>query len=782
MAVLPIGEQLRLTVAQKEHCLRGGGRQSHQHGEDILWLMGWADNVIEEELIRKEMYEEFLDSKKVIAHVSGFDVPDSAIHPKLYDFQRDIVRWACKRGKSAVFADCGLGKSFIQLAWAWLVSRFGVVLIVAPLAVARQTIGEGQKLGIQVSYVKDRSELGAFGIHITNYERLDAFIDADLAGIVCDESSILKSIEGATRDLLLSEFTGIPYRLCCTATPCPNDIAELANHAEFLGVMKRNEMLASFFVHDQDGWRLRGHAAKPFYRWLASWSMALKSPEDLGYDGTLFKLPELRIVDETVLTGWRKPGELFAGNLKGITDRADVRKSSVSDRVARAAAIANAASGQVIVWCGLNGEASEAAKAIDGAINIQGSDSPEEKAELLEKFQRGEFRVAVTKSKIWGFGTNLQNCAVMIFLGMSDSYESYYQCIRRCWRYGQKNPVTAYVVVTDHEIGIVDNVRRKEQEAEALSREIITAAKEYEMSELGRMKADGELMQESEYRGESWRVIQSDCVKAMGMLPGNSMDLSVFSPPFLSLYQYSASDADMGNSKDHKTFFSHFGFMIAELLRITKPGRNACVHVAQVATTLSTHGVIGLTDFRGKTIQAFVDAGWVYHGEVCIDKDPQAQAIRTHTKGLMFVQLKKDASWLRPALADYILVFRKPGENEIPIHPDITNEDWIEWARPIWYGIRESETLNTSEARNEEDDRHICALQLGTIERCVRLWSNAGEHIFSPFAGIGSEGYEAVRLGRRFTGCELKPLYAKTAAKNLTEAERKSVAQLGLFK
>ncbi len=235
-------------------------------------------------------YQEFLSTKRIVAEAFGFEIKPRAIDKRLYDFQRDIVRWSLKRGRSAVFADCGLGKSFIQVEWAKHVSKLGPVLILAPLAVARQTISEARKLDVAVAYVKSPIDIRA-GLNITNYERLADFVGRELAGIVCDESSILKSIDGATRDLLLTEFTGIPYRLCCTATPCPNDIAELANHAEFLGVMKRNEMLASFFVHDQDGWRLRGHAAKPFYRWLASWSMALKSPADLGYDASRFILP-----------------------------------------------------------------------------------------------------------------------------------------------------------------------------------------------------------------------------------------------------------------------------------------------------------------------------------------------------------------------------------------------------------------------------------------------------------------------------------------------------------
>lgn len=262
-----------------------------------------------------------------------------------------------------------------------------------------------------------------------------------------------------------------------------------------------------------------------------------------------------------------------------------------------------------------------------------------------------------------------------------------------------------------------------------------------------------------------------DSVEVMKGIPDNSIGLSVYSPPFMSLYTYSPTERDVGNSKTEDEFFHHYGYIIDELLRTTMPGRNTCVHVAQVPAMLVRDGYIGLKDFRGKTIQAYEDHGWVYHGEVCLDKDPQAQAIRTHSKGLLFVQLKKDSSWLRPALADYILVFRKPGENPVPIKPDLTNEEWIEFARPIWYGIKESDTLNVAEGRDSEDERHICPLQLGTIERCIRLWSNPGETVLSPFAGIGSEVYMAVKLGRRGVGIELKESYFRTAVKNLQRAK-----------
>jgi len=273
-------------------------------------------------------------------------------------------------------------------------------------------------------------------------------------------------------------------------------------------------------------------------------------------------------------------------------------------------------------------------------------------------------------------------------------------------------------------------------------------------------------------RGDDWTLVNGDCVEELGRVADNAVDLSVYSPPFISLYTYTASERDIGNCASTAEFFQHYAFVMRELLRVTKLGRVTCAHVAQVPAMLGRDGYIGMKDFRGKTIEAYEAEGWIYHGEVCIDKDPQAQAIRTKSKSLLFVQLRKDSSWMRPALADYILVFRKPGENVVPIQPDITNEEWIQWARPIWYGIRESDTLQVAPARDEEDERHICPLQLGTIERCVRLWSNPGELVLSPFAGIGSEGYEAVRLGRRYLGMELKPSYFRVAARNLRTASQ----------
>jgi len=291
--------------------------------------------------------------------------------------------------------------------------------------------------------------------------------------------------------------------------------------------------------------------------------------------------------------------------------------------------------------------------------------------------------------------------------------------------------------------------------------------------------ADGRLeYSETEESGDGWTLKMGDCVRRVREIDDSSVHFTLFSPPFASLYTYSASEHDIGNSRGYEQFFEHFRYLVPELLRVTKPGRRCAVHVQQVTTTKATHGVIGWRDFRADVVKLFVSQRWVYDGEVVIDKDPQAQAIRTKSKALMFVQKNKDSSWCRPAMADYILLFRHPAENELPVVPDVTNEEWILWARPIWYGIRESDTLNVAEARSDKDERHIAPLQLGTIERCIRLWTNPGETVLSPFAGIGSEGYQSIKLGREFVGVELKPEYFRVACSNLRAAV---VSKLTLF-
>ena len=722
-------------------------------------------------------YAEFLRTKRQLAPVLGKrDI--GAVHPMLFPFQADLTRWAVRKGRAALFADTGLGKTFMQLEWARLIGER--TLIVAPLSVARQTVREAQKIGLDVAYT--RGEV-CDGISITNYEMVQHFDPANYPAVVLDESSILKALDGATRRELTEMFSETPYRLACTATPAPNDIAEIGNHSEFLGVMPHHEMLSAFFVHGsldtgKDGWRLKGHAEDAFYRWLASWGMAVRRPSDLGYEDDGFILPPLAIRPEFVAADYVPEGQLFFGGLKGITDRSAVRKATLDKRVQRAADLVNDSGEQWIVWHGLNAEGDALLRAIPGAVLVEGSQSPEEKAARLESFQDGAYRVLVTKPAIAGFGMNFQNAAHMAFVGLSDSWESYYQSIRRSWRFGQSRAVEVAIVLSDAEAAIYENVMAKEQEALRMQSRLIEHVAEFEREEI-EGAPEPVTYETAETVRDGWRMMLGDSAERMAEIADESIDLSVFSPPFMSLYTYSPSERDMGNSRTGDEFWHHFGFLIDSLLRVTRPGRNCAVHVQQIPTTVAHDGVTGLRDFRGEVVRAFIEHGWVFHGEVTIDKDPQAQAIRTKAKGLLFVQKDRDRSWLRPAFADYILVFRKPGENVTPIRSDeVNNEDWIEWARPIWYGIRESATLNAAEAREQKDERHIAALQLETIRRCILLWSNADELVLDPFAGIGSTGYVAVQNGRRFVGIELKRSYYEAAVRNIERADSRLV--LGL--
>lgn len=722
-------------------------------------------------------YAEFLKSKRIIYRSVGLEVTSGSVHEMLFPFQRDLTAWAARKGRAAIFADTGLGKTLMQLEWARLTGER--TLIIAPLSVGRQTVREASKIGLDVHYVRSSEAADATvgaQIFITNYEMIDKFSPDQFGAVVLDESSILKALAGKTRRKLTDMFADTLYKLCCTATPAPNDIAEIANHAEFLGIMTRTNMLAAFFVHDDKGWRLRGHAEEAFYRWLASWGMSVKKPSDLGYSDDRFILPPLNVEPVFVKTDYCPEGQLFFTGLRGIGHRSQVRKATLDVRVAAAAKRINGDEEQWIAWCGLNAESKMLTELVLGAVEVCGSDKLEKKINALEGFQEGHFRVLVTKPRIAGFGLNLQNAHKMVFVGLSDSWEAYYQCTRRCWRFMQEKPVDVYVILADVEDAIWQNVQRKNKEAERMSERLIECIKEFEKDELGGDGLNGYVYEADTVTDEDFTLMLGDSVERLAEISDESVDLSIFSPPFLDLFTYSPSERDLGNSHTPEEFFEHFGYIIDHLLRVTRPGRICAVHTADVPALLSKDGYIGLKDFPGKVIAAFEDRGWIYHGRVTIDKNPQAQAIRTHAKALLFAQLDKDSSWSRPAIGDYILAFRKPGENDAPITPvkngELTRDLWIEWAHPVWYGIRESNTLQYTTARGANDDKHICPLQLETIERCIKLWSNPGETVLSPFAGIGSEVYQAVRFGRRGIGIELKSGYFRIAVRNLKDAVR----------
>jgi len=731
-------------------------------------------------------YSKFLKSKTIENKNSGIEVQTEQINSKLFPFQKQIIQWTLKKGKTAIFADCGLGKSFMQLEWARLINK--KTLILCPLAVAKQTIKEAEKLNIRIKYVRDQSEIES-KISITNYEMVEHFNATQFDAVVLDESSILKSVNGKTKTKLIEMFQSTPYKLCCTATPAPNDVAEFANHAEFLNIATRQEMLSMFFVNDAshgEGWRLKGHAKNKFYKWLASWSIMLKLPSDIGFGDDGYILPNLNIYPEFVDVDSKEMAEqmgvLFIASLEGIKGRSRVRKLTIEEKVKRAVEIINKNDEQWIVWCGLNDEGRILHKELNGQSSLlEGQHTIDYKIDKTNDFLDNKTKVLISKTKISGFGLNLQNCHNQLFLGLSDSYETYYQAIRRSWRFGQKKPVNIHIVLSDLEHVILDNVLKKEKTTKETSKMMVENMSEFQKEELGLLQSSNDKYSEEKIVANDFTLYRGDCVEQMKNIKDESVDFSIFSPPFASLYVFSDSERDMSNCKNYQDFFCHFKYFLKEQYRVVKPGRISAVHVAQLATTLNHDGFIGIKDFRGKIINLFLDQGFNFHGEVAIDKSPEVQAVRNHVKGLMFSQLHKDSSWCRVGLADYLLLFRKPGENIVPIKPNITNEQWKKWARPIWYDINETNVLNTKQAKARADERHMTPLQLDLIERAIILWSNPRETVFSPFAGIGSEGYQAVKQNRKFVGTELKQEYFNMAYLNLERAiSEKNQVELAL--
>lgn len=416
-------------------------------------------------------YEDFICEK--LSFIGGKGIEPRDISVGLFDFQEALTRWALKRGRAAIFADTGLGKTRMQLAWAEQIP--GDVLILAPLAVAEQTVAEGVSMGIHVTHCRTSEDVRP-GINITNYERLHRFNVGRFAGVVLDESSIIKHHDSKTLSLLLEAFRTTDYKLCATATPSPNDWTELGTHAEFLGICTRAEMLSEFFVHDggeTQVWRLKGHARQQFWRWVSSWGAMVKSPSDLGFDGSRFKLPPIHVHQHIVECDVEaSDGKLFALEAQTLSERRDARRASMKERVAECAAIVNANDRPWVVWCDLNAESEALTREIRGAVEVKGADSVEHKENTLKGFAKGEFRVIVTKPRIAGFGLNWQHCADMAFVGVADSFESYYQAVRRCWRFGQKKQVGVHVFTSSLEGAVLANLRRKEEDAKVMGEQL----------------------------------------------------------------------------------------------------------------------------------------------------------------------------------------------------------------------------------------------------------------------------------------------------------------------
>lgn len=722
-------------------------------------------------------YMQFLDSKKAKRVESGFIVNDGDLNPSLFDFQKYCVKRALAVGKFALFEDCGLGKTIQQLEWADKVCKHinRPVLILAPLAVISQTIKEGEKFGYKVS------ELGctifdqdlATGIYITNYDNMEN-IDACLfGGVVLDESSILKNFQGKTRTQLIEDFRNTPYKLACTATPSPNDTTEICNHAEFLDVMSRSEMLAMYFVHDggsTSDWRLKGHAKQTFWDFVSTWAVMLNKPSDIGFDDDGYQLPPLNMIEEVVVTPKRDNGMLFNTMAVSATEYHKELRDTYKLRLDRVADIVRNSEENFIIWIGHDDEGKYLRSLIPDAVEVKGSDNKQYKKDTLIGFGRGEFRVLITKLKIAQFGLNYQNCHNQIYASLDFSFEATYQGIRRSYRFGQTESVNVYLVTTDTMQNVKDSFEKKQQAFHDMQKAMTEAMNRNIKNQIQLRKMEVT----NEYKSENCHIRLGDCVQLIQSVPDESVGFSIFSPPFAELYTYSDKLEDMGNSKDYKEFFTAFKYLVKELYRVMWSGRNVAVHCMDLPIQKGKEGYIGLRDFSGMILQAFQEVGFVYHSRVTIWKNPVTEMQRTKALGLLHKQVKKDAAMSRVGIPDYLMVFRKDGDHNHPVHCDISVDTWQKYASPVWMDIDYSNTLNASRGRDENDERHICPLQLDTIDRAITLWSNEGDTVLTPFLGIGSEVHEAIKLKRFGVGFELKESYFNEAVKNCKRMEQES--------
>jgi len=715
-------------------------------------------------------YQEFLQGKIKTVQESGFEVEESQLNPNLFDFQKYIVKRALKAGRFAIFADCGLGKTFMQIEWARLVSERTKqpVLILCPLAVAGQTIKEGQRFGINIERLK--SDVFDQGVYISNYEQLDNIDCSVFSGVVLDESSILKNYEGATKSLVINRFLETSYKLACTATPSPNDPMELGNHSEFLNTMTRSEMLAMYFVHDggeTSKWRIKGHCESVFWEWVSQWAVMLSKPSDIGFSAKGYDLPDLNLIEKQVITNQRNNGSLFNDVAISATEFNQELRLTKIERLENVLEIVNNSKENFIIWVKQNEEGEYLRKMIPDAVEVKGSDSPEYKEKMLLGFGNNEFRVLITKAKIAQFGLNYQNCHNQIFASLDFSFEGLYQAIRRSYRFGQNNHVNIYLITTDTMQNVVNSIKTKQAQFEEMQKQMGIAVNK----NLNNTIKTKSMREFKEYKSENCHIMLGDCVEMIKKVPDNSIGMSIFSPPFASLYTYSDELEDMGNSKDQKEFEIAFRFLVKELFRVLWSGRNVAVHCMDLPIQKGKEGYIGLRDFSGLIRQVFESEGFIYHSRVTIWKDPVVEMQRTKALGLLHKQVKKDAAMSRVGIPDYLLVFRKGGEHEHPVKCEINVDTWQKYASPVWMDIDYGDTLNFTSARDERDEKHICPLQLPTIERAITLWSNKGDTVLTPFLGVGSEVYKAIELDRKGIGFELKTSYYDVAEKNVKAAE-----------
>ena len=720
-------------------------------------------------------YTKFLETKTKSHISSGFDIDESELSNHLFDFQKFAVKWSLKLGRSALFEDCGLGKTAQMLEWAkQVVKHTGKpVLILAPLAVVGQTIQESIKFKCEIEKLSSNDLEPK--TYITNYEQIDNYDVEKFEGVVLDESSILKGKDSKTKAKLIDRFLMTPYKLCCTATPSPNDHMELGNHSQFLGSMSYLEMLAMYFVHDggeTSKWRLRKHAEKDFWKFVSSWGLAIDNPKTLGFTDKDYTLPKINFIEHFIDVETDSLNLFGEAAVSATELNSDLRKS-LNDRVAKAEEIVNEKPNeQWILWGLQNAETQLLSKTVDDSINVQGSDKPDVKAKNLLGFANNDFNTLITKASIASFGMNYQNCSNMIFVSYDFKFEAFYQAVRRCYRFGQTKEVNVHLIIPKSQM----NVRKSILEKEAKHKEM--------MHKMSLNSAENNIFKKvvnphDDVKTDDYWLMNGDCVERSKEIPDNHLDLVVFSPPFAELYVYSDKEADMGNVSNYEQFREHFAYLIPQIKRTLKQGRICAVHCMDLPIQKGKEGFIGLRDFSGMIKDMFLEENFIYHARTTIWKNPVTEMQRTKALGLLHKTIKKDSVMSRVGIPDYVLFFRNEGDNLTPIKHQDTHERepnylpvdlWQKYASPVWYDIDYSRTLQYRSGRDGNDEKHICPLQLDTIERVIHLYSNEGDTVGSFFGGIGSEGYQSVKMKRKSVSIELKESYFNLNKKNHKDA------------
>jgi len=768
-------------------------------------------------------YQEFLETKRKSIIESGFEINENDLNPMLFDFQKFTVKRALNAGKYAIFADTGQGKTPMQLEIADKViphlEKDKYVQILAPLAVTGQTIKEGIKFGVHVGRNGDDSI-----IQICNYEQIDNINFSKIGCLIIDESSILKNESGKFRNKLIELSKNIPYKFCFSALPSPNDPTEMGNHSEFLDAMTYNEMLAMFFINDskkQKGskWRLKGHGIDRFYEFVSAWSIMYSHPKDIGFPNDKFDLPKLNIIERQVSTPLPL-GVMFAGEAVSATDYHSSLRDTQDQRILETISIIenDIPKGEpIIVWTKQNPEAIAICKQLNklgfDCRNVQGSDSPEKKELDLLGFANLDYQILVTKESIASMGLNYQHCGNQVFNSIDFGFEKTYQALRRSWRFGRIEDVNAFMVTTDRMVNVSKAQDDKYKQFKTMQKNMSKAVNKNLNNEI-----TSSVISTEDIKTDDYWLMRGDCVQRIKEVDDNSIDVMLFSPPFADLYTYSNHIEDMGNVVNYDEFVNQFRFLVTEIKRVIKPGRIVAIHCMNLPTLKGRDGYIGLRRFPAMIGDLFEEVNMILHSEHAIWKDPLLAAVRTKTKGLAHKTLIKDSSQVRTGIADMMLCFKTKEENEIPIEHDLlrgyipmhefdtfpisisgfnefwgydTESDyskdeqyshhiWQRYASPVWMDIDVTNTLQAAKGRGKNDEKHICPLQLGAIERILTLYSKKGETVLSPFGGIGSEGYQALKMDRKSISIELKESYFNMNKRNHRNAIEQN-GQLELY-